>query len=369
MKKTNQKGGAAVVAILIVIMLVAIGSAILVVTGRNSIQESKETLTPAVEESSETDSVTDEASSIVDESSASAVTVTPGSSLLPAPTYQTISIKGTAASAILIDAQTNEILAGYKYDKKIYPASLTKLLTLLVACENIEDLDATYTFTDDDINPLVEDNASVAGFESGEKVTMKDLLYASILVSGADGTTGLSNAISGSEEKFVELMDAKATELGLTGNSFVNASGLHSKTHYSTVKDLAVITKACLDNKTAKKVLEKSLYTTSKTDQHPDGITLTSIVQSRFEGYYVDCDGDGEADSDVEIEGGKTGFTDEALYTLSTICTVDGHDYICVTAKSSDQYKSVEDQIMIYEKYLPGSSGNDTTDDTSLATE
>ena len=368
MKKTNQKGGAAIVAILIVIILVAVGSAALVVTGRNTIQESKETYLPQVTDSSEDISETD-SSSITEESSV--VTPTKDAGLLPAANYDTISIKGTAAAAILVDAETNEIVAGYKYDQKIYPASLTKMLTLLVACENIDDLEKTYTFTAEDIDPLIEDNASRAGFEAGETVTMSDLLYASILVSGADGTIGLANSIAGSEKAFVELMNTKAAELGLEGTSFVNASGLHSKKHYSTVEDLAAITKACLDNKTAKKVLEKSVYTTTKTKQHEDGIQLTSIVNSRFAGYYVDRDGDGEADSDVEIEGGKTGFTDEALYTLATICTVDGHDYICVTAKSSDEFKSVEDQIMIYEKYLPGSKVSDTTlsDDTSSAAE
>ena len=77
------------------------------------------------------------------------------------------------------------------------------MLTLLVAAENIQDMDATYKFTSDDIDPLIEDNASRAGFEAGETVTKKDLLYSAILVSGADGTTGLANAVAGSEEKFV----------------------------------------------------------------------------------------------------------------------------------------------------------------------
>lgn len=368
MKRTNKKGGAAIVAVLIVIMLVAVGSAALVVTGRYTIQASK--VADAVvkvnskpeESSSEEVSEVDDLSSVVEE---------PVSNYpVKSANYQDINIKGmTANSAILVDADTNEIVAGYNYEKKVYPASLTKMLTLLVAAENIQDMDATYKFTSDDIDPLIEDNASRAGFEAGETVTMKDLLYSTILVSGADGTTGLANAVAGSEEKFVELMNAKIQELGLTGTKFVNASGLHNKNHYSTAQDIAVITKAAMDNETCSEVLTATKYTTSKTKQHKDGIELTSIVAQRIEGYYVDCDGDGEADDGISIEGGKTGFTDEAKYTLSTILDDNGHTYICVTTKSKDELKSVEDQIAIYEKYLGGKASDNKDKDSKTDTD
>lgn len=359
MKRTNKKGGAAVVAVLIVIMLVAVGSAALVVTGRYTIQESKVSDAVVKIDNSSEEGSSDEMSEADDLSS---VAETPVSNYpVQSAGYKDISIKGMSANtAILVDADTNEIVAGYNYEKKIYPASLTKILTLLVAAENIQDMDATYKFTSDDIDPLIEDNASRAGFEAGETVTMEDLLYSAILVSGADGTTGLANAVAGSEEKFVELINAKIQELGLTGTNFVNASGLHNKNHYSTAIDIAVLTKAAMDNETCRKVLTTTSYTTSKTKQHKDGIELTSIIAQRIEGYYIDCDGDGEADDGISIEGGKTGFTDEAKYTLSTILDDNGHTYICVTTKSKDELKSVEDQIAIYEKYLGTNASADT---------
>ena len=344
MKRTNKKGGAAIVAVLIVIMLVAVGSAALVVTGRYTIQASKgadavvKVNSKPEESSSEEVSEVDDLSSVVEE---------PVSNYpVKSANYQDINIKGmTANSAILVDADTNEIVAGYNYEKKVYPASLTKMLTLLVAAENIQDMDATYKFTSDDIDPLIEDNASRAGFEAGETVTMKDLLYSAILVSGADGTTGLANAVAGSEEKFVELMNAKIQELGLTGTKFVNASGLHNKNHYSTAQDIAVITKAAMDNETCREVLTATKYTTSKTKQHK------------------------EADDGISIEGGKTGFTDEAKYTLSTILDDNGHTYICVTTKSKDELKSVEDQIAIYEKYLGGKASDNKDNDSKTDTD
>lgn len=368
MKRTNKKGGAAIVAVLIVIMLVAVGSAALVVTGRYTIQASKVADAVVKVNSKPEESSSEEVSEVDDLSS---VAEEPVSNYpVKSANYQDINIKGmTANTAILVDADTNEIVAGYNYEKKVYPASLTKMLTLLVAAENIQDMDATYKFTSDDIDPLIEDNASRAGFEAGETVTMKDLLYSAILVSGADGTTGLANAVAGSEEKFVELMNAKIQELGLTGTKFVNASGLHNKNHYSTAQDIAVITKAAMDNETCCEVLTATKYTTSKTKQHKDGIELTSIVAQRIEGYYVDCDGDGEADDGISIEGGKTGFTDEAKYTLSTILDDNGHTYICVTTKSKDELKSVEDQIAIYEKYLGGKASDNKDKDSKTDTD
>ena len=145
MKNSNRKGGAAIVAVLIVIMLVAIGSAVMVVTGRKSIQASKEIQAPMpdgydnseIEVNSTPDSSSEASSIIIPETKPS---------VLPqiSDNYEVISLKDlTCTSAVLLDAETNEIVAGLKYDKKIYPASLTKLLTLLVAAENIDDLDNT----------------------------------------------------------------------------------------------------------------------------------------------------------------------------------------------------------------------------------
>lgn len=366
MRRSNRRGGAAVVAVLIVIMLVAVGSAVMVVTGRKSIQASKTVEAPPPPGYEDDLSSSEaESSSVPDSSSIPDIPETKPS-ILPqiADNYKTIDLKDmTAKSAVLINADTNEIVAGYKYDKEIYPASLTKLLTLLVAAENIEDMDATYKFTSDDIDPLIEENASRAGFEADEEVTMKDLLYASILVSGADGTLGLANGVAGSEENFVELMNLKLTELGLSSSHFVNASGLHDEDHYSTVQDIAAITKACLDNDICREVLETSSYTTSKTKQHEDGIELSSIFHSRYGGYWIDTDGDGEGDADVL--GGKTGFTDEALFTLSSVIEYEGTEYICVTAKSKEELVSVEDTIAILENYLPGAAGTDSSTDDS----
>ncbi len=353
--KKNHHGGAAVVAVMIIIMFVAIGSAIMVVSGRGSIDEAK-ALPAVADESSQEVSKPD---SMADPEPEPEPEPQP---LMTYPAeaegYKEISIKDlTTKYGILVNADSNTILAGKNYDKKIYPASLTKVMTLIVAVENIDDLSAKYKFTSDIIDPLIEENASRAGFEAGESVTYKDLLYSAILVSGADGTSGIANAIAGSEDKFVDMMNAKAEELGLTGTHFENASGLHSKDHYSTCRDIAVIMEYAMQNEECMKILTAENYTTSKTKQHKDGIKLTSIVAGRFNGYYIEGGG--------ELLGGKTGFTDESGYSLVSIAEKDGVKYICVTVKSKDEWKSAEDNIAIYEKYLP----SDKNDNSSSASD
>lgn len=358
--KKNEKGGAAIVAVMIMIMIVAVGAAAMVVTGRGSINEAK-SVPAAAEESSEAESEADsqvESEPEPEPEEPEKLMTYPEKSLV----YEDVSIEElTSPYAFLMDSDNNAILAGKNYQKKIYPASLTKVMTLIVAVENIDDLNAKYKFTSNVIDPLIEENASRAGFEAGETVTYRDLLYSSILVSGADGTSGIANAIAGSEEEFVEMMNEKAEELGLEHTHFVNVSGLHNKNHYSTCEDMAMIMKYALKNDKCRAILTKEEYTTTKTKQHPDGIPLTSIVASRLQGYYVEGGGD--------ILGGKTGFTDEAGFCIVTLCKKDDRNYICVTAKSEDEWKSIEDNIAVYEKYLPTAKTDSSEPDDSAAEE
>lgn len=358
MKNSNRKGGAAVVALLVMIIIVAVSCALMVVTGRKSIKPNESVSAPT---SADYDLTPTDIETTSEEDLASLIPE-PKPSMLPvlAEKYDTINLKDiTCQTGVLLDCETNEILAGVKYNKKIYPASLTKLMTLLVAVENIDDMQAKYKFTKKDIEPLQEENASCAGFVAGDEVTMEDLLYAAILPSGADGTLGLANAIAGNEKNFVKMMNDKVAELGLTDTNFANASGLHHKQHYTTAQDIAVITRACMENETCRKVLCTKTWTTKPTKEYEDGIELDSIFHSRFEGYFIDVDQDGSGDA--KILGGKTGFTDEAGYTLATVVEYNGKEYIAVTTKSDTYIDSVEDSILIFENYLPGAVG--TPDD------
>ncbi len=115
----------------------------------------------------------------------------------------------------LLDVENNQIIAGRNIDAKIYPASMTKVLSLIVAVENITDLSQTFTMTGDIIDPLVREEASRAGFEAGDIVSVEDMLYGLVLPSGADAAVGLAIITAGSEAAFADLMNQKCAELGL----------------------------------------------------------------------------------------------------------------------------------------------------------
>lgn len=244
-------------------------------------------------------------------------------------------------NAVLIDVTENTILAYRDAEKKIYPASMTKIMTLLIAAENIQNLDDTFTMTYDIIAPLIQEDASRAGFEEGETITMKDILYGIALPSGADATTAAAIYISGSEEAFVELMNEKAAQLGLKNTHFMNASGLHDENHYSTALDIAMLMTYVMKNDTCREILGTYQYTTSLTEQHPEGIPLTSTMYSRMYGNEV---------TGISIIAGKTGYTDEAGHALvSCAADSDGREYVAVTAHGAVSYwKAIFDTFAIY---------------------
>ncbi|MGN0383012.1 MAG: D-alanyl-D-alanine carboxypeptidase family protein [Eubacterium sp.] len=243
----------------------------------------------------------------------------------------------------LLDVDNSEIIAGRDCNATIYPASMTKVMTLIVAVEHLESLEDTVTFDYEMLAPLVQDEASRAGFEAGETVTAKDLLYGLILPSGADAAVGLADLIAGSEDAFVELMNEKCVEMGLTGTHFTNTSGLHDTNHYTTLIEQAMIMEYAMKNEICAEILGTYQYTTQSTTEHPDGILLTSTMYSRMYGDEVEG---------VMIIGGKTGFTSEAKHTLVSCADKDGHLYIAVTAYADDKWHGIFDDFAIYGNYI-----------------
>lgn len=249
-----------------------------------------------------------------------------------------------SSAAILVDVQKGTVLAEKNPDEKIYPASMTKIMTLLVAAENLPDLDATFTMTQAIIDPLYLAGASMAGFVDGEAVTMRDLLYGAVVPSGAEATEALAQAVAGSEEAFVALMNEKAAALGLTNTHFMNTSGLHDENHYSTVREIALILEAALQNETCAEVLRAENYTAGKTEQHPDGLAMTNKFLYRVHHEY--------ALGGAEITAAKTGYTAEAMNCCASAGkTPDGREVICVTANAWTGEYCIEDHIALDSQY------------------
>jgi D-alanyl-D-alanine carboxypeptidase (penicillin-binding protein 5/6) len=251
-----------------------------------------------------------------------------------------------ASHAILVDLTTGESVAQRLADERIYPASLTKIMTVLVAVESLTtaELETTFAMTAEIVNAAIAEGASRAGFEPGERIKLIDLLYGAAVPSGADATAALAQYLAGSEEKYVELMNAKAKQLGLTQTHFVNASGLHHDDHYSTVREIAALMSYAMENELCRKLLSAASYTTTATDVHPYGITMYSTTFSRMSTTTY---------GPVSVIAGKTGYPEEARFCLATLAArPDGREYVLVTVGGSTKYTPVSDCDAVYGKYL-----------------
>ncbi len=256
---------------------------------------------------------------------------------------QQLDLQLYSSSAILIDLETNTVLAEKNADDIIYPASMTKIMTALIACETITDWDATYTMTQDIIDTYFLADATMAGFLAGEEVSMTDLVYGAVLPSGAEATYALADVIAGSEAAFAELMNQKAAELGLTNTHFVDASGLHDDEHYTTVREMAIILQAALDNDLCREVLSTARYTSRPTEQNPQGVEMMNKFLVRTESQEL---------SGAEILAAKTGYTAEAMNCCASYGrTAGGREIICVTAKAWTGDYMLLDHVALYTTY------------------
>ena len=245
--------------------------------------------------------------------------------------------------ALLVNLDTGNVVASKEANKRINPASMTKILTLLVAAEHITSLDDTYEMTQAIGDYVFKNDCSAVGFLVGEKVTVSDMLYGTILPSGADAAMCLAEYIAGSQEAFVELMNDKLAELGLSDTAhFTNCIGIYNEDHYCTLLDMAMILKAAEENSLCHKILNARTYTTSLTEQHPEGITVSNWFMRRIE----------DKDTHGEVMGAKTGFVVQsgccgASYQISN----DGTHYICVTADAYSSWRCIYDHVEIYDVY------------------
>ena len=258
---------------------------------------------------------------------------------------RTLELELYSAHAVLIDAETNTVVYEKDPDAKIYPASMTKILTALVACEQITDWNDTFRMTQAIIDPLFLADATMAGFVDGEDVPLLDLVYGAILPSGAEATEGLARYVAGSEEAYAGLMNEKAQELGLTTAHFADASGLHNEEHYCTVRDMAVILQAALDNETCRTILSTARYTSSPTNKHPEGVEMYNKFLVRIESQEL---------GGAAITAAKTGYTAQAGNCCASYGTSpSGRAYICVTANAGDSWYTVADHVALYSRYAP----------------
>ena len=232
-----------------------------------------------------------------------------------------------AEGAILMDIDTGVILYEKNIHERYYPASITKLLTCLVAWENSELTDIV-TFSHQAVFGI-EKGSSHIGIEEGEQLTMKDCYYAALLTSANEVSAGMAEHIGGSIEGFAAMMNEKVAELGGSDSHFVNANGLHDDDHYTSAYDMALIAQAFAKNDMLLEISGTVFYHIDATPTQPDEIDLRNHHRM-----LPGCQLSRTRPYEYTI-GGKTGFTTAALNTLVTFAKKDGHRLVCVLLKDT----------------------------------
>lgn len=251
-----------------------------------------------------------------------------------------------STNAILVDFENGTILFDKNGAAKMYPASMTKIMTAIVALEHIKDLNEKVFLDESIFWSIYNADAVTAGFVQGEYVRAIDLIYGLLLPSGAECAIGLAEYVSGSESNFADLMNDKAQELGMSGTHFINATGLHDEGHYSTAKDISVLLAYALKNDTFYEVFTSASHSSQPTNLHNDGITYYSTLFSNMSSGYF---------HGGSILGGKTGYTEEAGQCLASLAKKEGRCYILVTCGAQGAPKNrktqnlhIDDAITIY---------------------
>lgn len=255
------------------------------------------------------------------------------------------SISMFSSHGLLMRLSDEKILFDKAGEERMYPASLTKIMTALVAIEQLSDLQQKIPLPDEMFQELYAQNASMAGFLPGDEVAAIDLIYGVMLPSGAECCIGLADYIAGSEQGFVEQMNQKAAELGMDQTHFMNSSGLHDENHYTTAKDMAVLFAYALKNETFRQVATAEYHSTQGTKLNPDGITFYASI-------FKNMNEDQRARAQGVIEGGKTGYTTEAELCLASLGIIGGQEYVLITMGAEGSHETVqfniEDALNVY---------------------
>ena len=221
----------------------------------------------------------------------------------------------------------DKLMYSQNENQKVQIASLTKIMTAIVALDNINNLDERVTLTNSDFESLAEENLVTAGFKAGDTATYKDLIAGLLLPSGAECAKALERLTT---EGFIDKMNAKAEELGMENTHFTNTIGLDNQENYSTVSDVYKMFSYALKNDTFKELITSESYTTT------NGKTFYSTVANTNNQY---------------ILGGKTGTTDGAGLCLASLANIDGEEFILVTTGApydGDRRYNIEDASYVY---------------------
>lgn len=228
-------------------------------------------------------------------------------------------------SGVVMDMENGAILYGKSMDKKYYPASITKIMTALLALENSQMTDLV-TFSEKSLECQHSGYAHIA-MKSGEQITMQDALYAMMLASANEVAYAIGETVGGTYENFVKMMNERAKELGCENTNFVNTNGIFDENHYVSAKDMALIAKEAFSKEELLKIMQTLEYTIQPTNMEPEPRTFQQKHKMVIQGKYHDS----------RCIGGKTGYTDLSYNTLVTALEEDGRRIVVVILGSRDE--------------------------------
>lgn len=211
------------------------------------------------------------------------------------------------------------VLYSKDVDKRIYPASLTKLMTLDTVLNCCDDLDEVSYVTDEQVKDLIEQDASLAYIKVNHEYTLRELLYALILPSGADGAVGLENYFSSKGTSLVEQMKIQLDRLGCSDTNFVNTTGLHDDNHYTTLNDLLKIVMDVLRFEEGRTILKSLHY---KANDNTFFSSSLRVIHAE----------------NVNVFGGKTGYTPESGQSVIVLYEANNRSYLLMLANAMGSY-------------------------------
>jgi len=248
---------------------------------------------------------------------------------------QTLDLDLHSGKYLLVDLSDFDILYAKDSDVRMFPASLTKVLTMDTVLSLTEDLDELSFVTNQQVEDLIVEDASLAYLQRDYYYTLRDLLYALMLPSGADAAVALENYFARKGIDLVEAMNEHAAKIGCTDSHFVNTTGLHDDDHYTTLNDLYLVVMDSLKYKEGRKILDTLFYTLEDDTRISTGIRMVTNTKT-------------------DVRGGKTGYTPEAGLNIIVLYRHRGRSYVVLLGNAmgsylNDEYWHFDDALTIFD--------------------
>lgn len=250
-----------------------------------------------------------------------------------------------STNLILVDVDTDEVIVAREAEEVLYPASMSKVLTAICMADYLTDrrLQGEYEMKEEEILKTYYEKFSAVGTTAGDILPAKDLFYGMMVCSGADADYALTHYLAGTEANMVELLNKRAYDMGISDTAhFTNVIGAFDPEHHCTVNDISVIMSTAIQNPLILDAMSTEQYRTVPTQKDEEGVDISNWFLRRI-GIY-ECNGD--------VIAAKTGFISEAGFCcVSYLETYSGHHYICVTANSDGNWRTIFDHISLYRAY------------------